>query len=724
SHLTPLIFLPAILFARTNEEWRRIFLPELQPSTMSIQLDPDHSSYEHFKALVEFMYLGHLETVKHLVGVAFRNDVIEFTRLELPGLEKSHESSDSQFKRHIETMGRDGVGSDIDIVVDQVHFPAHKFMLSVASPYFNAMFSGEFVEAAAAHIRLPSNVFSPDCLNAILRYIYTGEIAAFESNTTCPTEQVAPLPIHSISLNHLPPSLVAKQQSLYQLQRIWIGADYLGMTDTLCAQVLRNMYGILHNLDCACQDCQSLIPQNLMFAHKNSIHALENALLKGLLSDPEKSVPTIWAHRHFAREITDTEMRQRLVAYTVARVHRHNAIQILYACFSASKTLTVKDPFIAWSPPSHSLISSVTSYATRHIAEHFLFFCTEYPTLLSCVDGITYTLDFLEFLLQRLLEDEMEDTNAGILYQGIVLHLMCREGVQRNLNARSILNVARDMTVKYIERRLPEVKNSGSLNALDSTVLVALAEDLSVPYRTLSRSHSSDKPPNGFFSGRRRSSSSSRSSLNQSSILVVRSTLSRSLDNQGLTTSQRISNAFNMRGWTRRGSAGSVASSAGSVSMESAASFPTSGPSSPVLVPLPPTNPFDINSAGSSDVSIGPLTPPASPPLPCSNTATRASRLKFVLPPKLAHQSSYSNGTYQGHALRLGMRVKLLRRTDDTVGTIRFIGEVDFADGTWVGVELDRRVGKNDGSVDEMRYFQTTANRGVFVKSEDLAVAL
>lgn len=37
------------------------------------------------------------------------------------------------------------------------------------------------------------------------------------------------------------------------------------------------------------------------------------------------------------------------------------------------------------------------------------------------------------------------------------------------------------------------------------------------------------------------------------------------------------------------------------------------------------------------------------------------------------------------------MRVRLLRRTDDTVGTIRFIGEVDFADGTWVGVELDRR---------------------------------
>jgi hypothetical protein len=37
------------------------------------------------------------------------------------------------------------------------------------------------------------------------------------------------------------------------------------------------------------------------------------------------------------------------------------------------------------------------------------------------------------------------------------------------------------------------------------------------------------------------------------------------------------------------------------------------------------------------------------------------------------------------------MRVRLLRRTDDTVGTVRFIGEVGFADGTWIGVELDRR---------------------------------
>jgi hypothetical protein len=129
--------------------------------------------------------------------------------------------------------------------------------------------------------------------------------------------------------------------------------------------------------------------------------------------------------------------------------------------------------------------------------------------------------------------------------------------------------------------------------------------------------------------------------------------------------------------------------------MESGVSLASSlsGPSSPTLIPQLQTNnaPDFSNSSSTSDISLSPLTPPASPPLPCTNSTARPSRLKFVLPSKLPHQSSYANGTYHGLPLRLGMRVRLLRRTDDTVGTVRFIGEVGFADGTWIGVELDRR---------------------------------
>uniref|UniRef100_A0A0B7AJW1 CAP-Gly domain-containing protein n=1 Tax=Arion vulgaris TaxID=1028688 RepID=A0A0B7AJW1_9EUPU len=47
-------------------------------------------------------------------------------------------------------------------------------------------------------------------------------------------------------------------------------------------------------------------------------------------------------------------------------------------------------------------------------------------------------------------------------------------------------------------------------------------------------------------------------------------------------------------------------------------------------------------------------------------------------------------------------------------GTVRFIGEAQFAVGMWYGVELDRPVGKNDGSVNGVRYFNCKAKHGVF----------
>ena len=64
--------------------------------------------------------------------------------------------------------------------------------------------------------------------------------------------------------------------------------------------------------------------------------------------------------------------------------------------------------------------------------------------------------------------------------------------------------------------------------------------------------------------------------------------------------------------------------------------------------------------------------------------------------------------------LKIGMRVLIpssLKR-----GCVRFIGQTEFADGEWIGVELDTPEGKNSGSVNGTVYFECRDLHGLFLK--------
>ena len=54
-------------------------------------------------------------------------------------------------------------------------------------------------------------------------------------------------------------------------------------------------------------------------------------------------------------------------------------------------------------------------------------------------------------------------------------------------------------------------------------------------------------------------------------------------------------------------------------------------------------------------------------------------------------------------------------------GTVSFVGSTKFAEGTWVGVTLDRPLGKNNGSIRGEEYFQCEEHYGLFVRMKTLS---
>ena len=61
--------------------------------------------------------------------------------------------------------------------------------------------------------------------------------------------------------------------------------------------------------------------------------------------------------------------------------------------------------------------------------------------------------------------------------------------------------------------------------------------------------------------------------------------------------------------------------------------------------------------------------------------------------------------------LQVGDRVEVSKYC---AGIVRFKGETRFKGGMWYGVQLDRPIGKNNGTVGYVTYFRTKPKHGLF----------
>ncbi|EIE81311.1 hypothetical protein G6F46_009749 [Rhizopus delemar] len=126
----------------------------------------------------------------------------------------------------------------------------------------------------------------------------------------------------------------------------------------------------------------------------------------------------------------------------------------------------------------------------------------------------------------------------------------------------------------------------------------------------------------------------------------------------------------------------------------------------------------------------------------------RASRVTFLLPPPpsrptsiLVRQRRWSlpenwfliskdtffrwihfqrNAASLPPTIQIGSKVRLFLRPLPIIGTVKFIGQVHFDQGDWLGLEFTEQVGNCDGSYQGQRYFETRYLCALFVKREEV----
>lgn len=127
-----------------------------------------------------------------------------------------------------------------------------------------------------------------------------------------------------------------------------------------------------------------------------------------------------------------------------------------------------------------------------------------------------------------------------------------------------------------------------------------------------------------------------------------------------------------------------------------------------------------INKISKYDESLGKYYKGISP-LNFRNVNHPRIDISHVTPKVETGLSSLKSKCFNSIEITIGKRVLM---NDKRIGIVRFIGETQFASGVFVGIELEKKLGKNDGSVNGIRYFDCRPQYGIFTTISRIAKVL
>ncbi|KAI8340289.1 hypothetical protein BC941DRAFT_420014 [Chlamydoabsidia padenii] len=573
----------------------------------------------------------------------------------------------------------------------RTRWPCHKHILSKYSKYFETMFTCDFEESGATIIFMPRGIFgSSRTLDSILHYMYHSTL---DDNVKKEEDQDTDTAYFSSSddgdTTNTTTTLDDILEQLTRYQDLYAAADYLGMAE-LCIHLADKLMELAHHCTCYCDTCAYVVPSLFAFSQPRaqnqddpSMMKLTEAALTIMTFDPEKALVSFWAcpsmidvlwslycspHNDYAPPSLDNPLTQSLLNH----ISKTSAIESLHGCYIGTRPLMALDD--EHDVILHATFKAARTKATKTIATHFDFYCSKYPTLLSCIDGVIYSSSFLEYLLMRTIHDQMTPENAGTLYHGVVRHLMARHAVQHSAHLKKIFGTIKEEIIHYIFYHAKEIRECGSLASLDDHLLTCLVQDVALPLdRLLKTADSHHLSPSQHHQHQH---------LQQNQL--QKQSWTRFLMKKKHTNKHHHTQVYN-------------------------------------IPKLDEFNEKKYNNNNDDDDDDDYLQDEDEEP-PQPRTTTPLNRKPWSLKTWMLRW----NKTYQMeiHTVAVGRRVELIHRPVLTTGTVAFVGHVTFADGIWVGVELDRRVGKSDGSVDGQRYFTTSPSRGEFVRINQVGVLL